>query len=307
MKTALVGYTGFVGSNIATHYNFSALYNSKNIGEAYQTNPELLIYSGVRAEKFLANSDPEKDFEAMKTAMNNIQKINPKKLVLISTVDVFKIPNGVDEKSPIDTDGLHAYGYNRYQLELWVKEMYPDSLIIRLPGLFGKNIKKNFIYDYINRVPFMLKETKMKELAQIDSELLRYYTLQKNGFYKLKPLLEDGQIALNSKFKQVGFSALNFTDSRSIFQFYDLDRLWGDIRLALDVGLKLWHPATEPISAGELYLYLTGTAFINEFSGNPPNYNYKTIHAEVFGGLDGYICDKMKIMKCIKAFVCQEH
>ncbi|MEG2500937.1 MAG: NAD(P)-dependent oxidoreductase, partial [Oscillospiraceae bacterium] len=35
MKTALVGYTGFVGSNIAAAHPFDGLYNSKNIKEAF--------------------------------------------------------------------------------------------------------------------------------------------------------------------------------------------------------------------------------------------------------------------------------
>ena len=142
--TALVGYTGFVGSNIYEAGQFDAVYNSKNIEEAYGTNPQLLIYAGLRAEKYLANHAPEKDMEMIIQAEENIRKIHPKKLVLISTIDVFRVPKDVDENSRIDTVNLHAYGYNRYQLELWVRETYPDALIVRLPGLFGKNIKKNF-------------------------------------------------------------------------------------------------------------------------------------------------------------------
>ena len=81
MKTALVGYTGFVGSNIYAAGSFDGAYNSKNIEEAYGTNPDLLIYAGLRAEKYLANNAPEKDMELIKQAEDNITKINPKKLV----------------------------------------------------------------------------------------------------------------------------------------------------------------------------------------------------------------------------------
>lgn len=62
--------------------------------------------------------------------------------MLISTIDVFKSPKNVDENAGIDTENLHAYGYNRYQLECWVRENFPDALIIRLPGLFGANLKR---------------------------------------------------------------------------------------------------------------------------------------------------------------------
>lgn len=302
MKTALVGYTGFVGSNIYAKGEFDNVYNSKNIEEAYGTNPDLLIYSGLRAEKYLANNDPAKDMELIVQAQENIEKINPKKLVLISTIDVFKDPRNVDENSRIDTENLHAYGYNRYQLELWVRDNYPDALIIRLPGLFGKNIKKNFIYDYINVIPFMLKESKFEELLMKDSELKDFYKLQDNGFYKVSVEEKDVE-KLKNKFRSLGFSALNFTDSRSIYQFYNLGRLWDDIQTALKAGITLWHPATEPVSAGELYRYLTGEEFVNELGGVPACYDYRTVHAELFGGSNGYVADKNSVMKEIEQFV----
>ena len=129
---ALVGYTGFVGSNIyaSAGNKIDVVYNSKNIEEAYNTNPDLLIYAGLRAEKYLANNAPEKDMELILQAEENITRINPKRLVLISTIDVFMVPKDVDETSEIGTENLHAYGYNRYQLELWVREKYHDALTV---------------------------------------------------------------------------------------------------------------------------------------------------------------------------------
>ena len=32
----------------------------------------------------------------------------------------------------------------------------------------------------------------------------------------------------------------------------------------MKAGIKLWHPATEPVSAGEVYEYLKGEVFIND-------------------------------------------
>lgn len=302
--TALVGYTGFVGSNIfaGAKGQIDATYNSKNIEEAYGTEPDLLIYAGLRAEKYLANNDPEKDMALIEQAEENITKIKPKKLVLISTIDVLKNPNGKDENSEIDTVDLQAYGYNRYVLEQWVRENYPDALIIRLPGLFGINIKKNFIYDFINVIPFMLKAEKFEELSAKDADLKKYYTLQDNGFYKVN-VEENDREMLKDKFRALGFSALNFTDSRSVYQFYNLARLWDDIQVALKNGIKMWHPATAPVSAAEVYEYLTGNTFSNELGGTPAYYDYKTIHDTTFGGSNGYICDKENVLREIKEFV----
>lgn len=303
---ALVGYTGFVGSNLYGTGCFDAVYNSKNITDSYGTKPDLLVYAGLRAEKYLANHDPKKDMEMIIQAEDNIQKINPQKLVLISTIDVFQEPKNVDENTEINTEHLHAYGYDRYQLERWVRDSFSDALIIRLPGLYGHNIKKNFIYDYINVIPFMLKCEKMQELLKIDSSLADFYQIQDNGFYKVTNLNNKEKELLKNKFRNLEFNALHFTDSRSIYQFYPLNRLWQDIQTALEYDIRLWHPATEPVSAGELYKYMTGDDFVNELSGNPAYYDYKTIWDKQFNGIDGYIMSKRMVLEDVKRFILDE-
>ena len=55
----LVGYTGFVGSNIYAKGQFDAVFNSKNITQAFGLQPDLLVYAGLRAEKYLANTANE--------------------------------------------------------------------------------------------------------------------------------------------------------------------------------------------------------------------------------------------------------
>lgn len=296
----LVGYTGFVGSNIDSMHNFTYRINSKNKEEAFGKNPDLLVYAGLRAEKFLANNDPAKDMETIEEAFGQIEKINPKKLVLISTVDVYKNPVDVDETTEIDTEGLAAYGLNRYRLEQMVRERYEDALIIRLPGLFGKNIKKNFIYDFINVIPSMLKADKYNELSERSNMVRDAYTDLSNGFYKCTSPSKE----LKEEFKKLGFSALNFTDSRGIFQFYNLGNLWDDINIALENNIKLLNIATEPVSVAEIYEALTnGEKFHNQVAANPPYYNYKSVHADLFGGRDGYFMGKQQILQEIIDFV----
>lgn len=300
---ALIGHTGFVGSNIYARGGIDRGFNSRNIKEAYGLRPELLIFAGLRAEKYLANSAPEKDMELIYLAEANIQKIAPENIVLISTIDVFRCTKGVNERSQIDTAGLNAYGYNRYQLELWVREHYPKALIIRLPGLFGNKIKKNFIYDIIHLIPFMLKPDKFEELAGQIPEIKQYYTKQPNGFYQCRQLSKRDQCLLCEKFQNAGFTALNFTDSRSQFQFYPLDRLWEDIQTALRHGLRLWHPATEPVSAAEIYQAVYGQEFVNYLKGVPADYDYQTVYASLFGGAGSYICDKKNVLYQLKQFI----
>lgn len=299
---ALVGYTGFVGSNLYASGTFDAAFNSKNIREAYGLHPDLLVYAGLRAEKYLANSFPEKDLALILEAEENIRRIAPEKLVLISTVDVYGDPVAVDEDSVIETEGLHPYGANRYALEMWVRKNYPDALIIRLPGLFGKNIRKNFIYDYITRIPFMLKTGKMKELSVQAPILVDYYEQLDNGFYKCRELNAPEKEMVRDIFGKLHFSALNFTDSRSVYQFYPLYRLWGDIQTALLEKILLWNPATEPVSAEEVYHFLDGGDFNNELPSCPAFYDCRTKYAALFGGGNGYIMNKQQVLEDIRIF-----
>jgi len=300
----LVGYTGFVGSNIDAAHQFTYRINSKNSSDAIGRKPDLLIYAGLRAEKYLANHEPEKDRAAILDAFERIKGIRSGKVVLISTVDVYKDPKGVDEDTPIDASDMGAYGANRYELECLVRNEFADALIIRLPGLFGKNIRKNFIYDFINVIPTMLKADKYNELASGSTLIAKSYTDMGNGFYKCSVLSEDEKrAALKEEFGKAGFSALNFTDSRGVYQFYDLRRLWSDIETALAKDIRLLNIATEPVSVAEVYGVLTGgKTFVNE-TGNVPFYDFRTKHAGVFGGKDGYICNKKEVLESIKSFV----
>lgn len=303
MISSLVGYTGFVGSNIMKNLEFDNLYNSKNIDEAFGTTPDMLVYSGVRAEKFLANNEPEKDFEIIKNAFNNIKKINPKHVVLISTIDVYKNPVNVDESTVIDIDNLQPYGFNRYQLEKMVADEFENHNIIRLPGLYGENIKKNFIYDLINVIPSMLNEEKYMELCSKNNLIKDYYVRQENGFYKCKQLVDVEREKLKEYFTNIGFSALNFTDSRGIFQFYNLTYLSEHIKVAIENNIKLLNLAVEPVSVNEIYKANKGRNFVNEVAKVVPKYDYRTKYAEIFKGKNGYIFDKQFVLEDIMKFV----
>ena len=71
-------------------------------------------------------------------------------------------------------------------------------------------------------------------------------------------------------------------------------------------GIHLWNPATEPVSAAEVYRFLTGRTFVNELSAEPAYYDYRTKHAECFGGKDGYIMTKEQVLEEIRTFVSAE-
>lgn len=301
MKTAIVGYTGFVGQNLCLSHQFNALYNSKNITDAFGTEPDLLVYAGIRAEMFTANHYPEKDLENIEGAIENIKKISPKKLVLISTISVYPIFEG-DENTVLDGNEGTAYGRNRRYLERWVEDNVKDYLIVRLPALYGQGIKKNFIFDMIHFIPALLKTQKYNNLFE-GSELSSLYQDRGDGFYKCIAETKDDRKKLRDFFEEVGFSALNFTDSRSEYQYFNLGNLWGVILKAIENNIQLLTIATEPILSSELFEYIYNKPFVNEVANVYPVEHLKSTHASVFGGKNGYLYSKQQLLDDIKLFI----
>lgn len=151
MDTALIGHTGFVGSNLARAGNFNAYYNSKNFRELASKSFDLLICAGVQAVKWIANQQPEHDWERIQVLIDVLATTNVREFVLISTIDVYSDPSaGGDEDSVIDPNANSPYGRHRYQLERWATEQFPICRIVRLPALFGPNLRKNILYDLIH-------------------------------------------------------------------------------------------------------------------------------------------------------------
>ena len=68
MKTMLVGSTGFVGGNLAASHAFDGAFHSADIERAFGARPELLVYAGLPAAKYLANTDPAGDLAVVERA-----------------------------------------------------------------------------------------------------------------------------------------------------------------------------------------------------------------------------------------------
>ena len=300
----LVGSTGFVGGNLLACHAFARAVHGSDVAAAFGAAPDLCVYAGVPAAMFLANADPQADLAVMRAARENLQKIAPRALVLISSVAVYADSRGRDEDAPMETGGLPAYGRNRLQLEAWVRQDFPDALIVRLPALYGRGLKKNFLYDLRTVTPAMLKAPKYEELAAQSTLVRDGYTAGENGFYRLNGRVDAA--ALKAFFAAGTFNALSFTDSRSRYQYYDLRRLWDDIRTALGAGLTLVHLATPPVSAAEVYTAVTGeTGWRNELPRPPFDYDLHSRHAALLGGQGDYLCTRQQELDDICRFMAQ--
>ena len=148
---AIVGYSGFVGSNLLQFYKFDYFYNSKNFHEAKYKSFNLLFFCGIPAIKWKANKYPNEDTQIIENIKKIVKTINVNKIILVSTIDVYEIVNNeYDEDYKIEFNKNHTYGRNRFLFEEFIISNFENYNIIRLPGLYGKGLKKNIIYDILN-------------------------------------------------------------------------------------------------------------------------------------------------------------
>ena len=150
MRNALIGCSGFVGTTLAQQFKFDRFFRSANISDIDDQSFALVVCAAAPAQKWIANKNPQADLDNLQALMRHIETIKCEIFVLISTVDVFGHPVGVDENSLVAEHDLHPYGLHRRRLEVFVQERFRHNLIIRLPGLVGTGLRKNAIFDLLN-------------------------------------------------------------------------------------------------------------------------------------------------------------
>ena len=147
---ALIGATGFVGGTLLRDRAFQATFNTSNIETIRGRRFDQVVCAGVTAVKWLANKEPERDWEGISRLMACLADVTADRLVLISTIDVYQETAGRSEPDAPPAAGLHPYGLHRLRLEAFVRQRFANSTIVRLPALFGTGLRKNAIFDMIH-------------------------------------------------------------------------------------------------------------------------------------------------------------
>ena len=150
MADSLIGYSGFVGSTLLRQTAFDDLYRSTNISNIDGRSFETVVCAGAPAQKWRANADPEADRAQIEGLIGHLESITCVRMILISTVDVFAVPDHVDETTTVDETQLEPYGLHRRMLERFVQDSFDEHLVVRLPGLVGPGLRKNVVFDLLN-------------------------------------------------------------------------------------------------------------------------------------------------------------
>lgn len=150
MAHALVGHTGFIGSNLARQHSFTHLYNSRNIQDIRGRRFDLVVCAGVSAVKWWANQHPAEDLARIDALLEELKTIEAARVVLMSSVDVYPVLGGVDETFDCHSRPNHPYGTHRLHVEDVLCDRFDDVTVVRIGGVFGPGLKKNVIYDLLH-------------------------------------------------------------------------------------------------------------------------------------------------------------
>ena len=235
-NTALIGHTGFVGSNLMQQGQFTACFNSRNITDIAGQSFDTIVCAGVQAVKWKANKEPEADWRGIEGLLAPLSTVNAQRFILISTIDVYANPDGETEDVPPPAEN-HAYGRHRAKVEDFVRERFANHHIIRLPGLFGAGLKKNVIFDL----------------------------LHDNGLDVIQPL--------------------------SSFQYYLLKHLTEDLHKVVNQQIRLLNLATEPVQTRAIIEAYASDKMVGTKAGPPARYDFRSKHAALWGGHNGYLYD----------------
>lgn len=310
MRSGLVGHTGFVGKLLAEAKTFDAYYSSSNIADIAGHHFGTLVCAAAPATMWEANQNPQADAANIDRLVRALRSADVERLVLISTIAVLDDPSAGYDETTARYETTRAYGRNRRHLEEMLSEHFAGIHILRLPALFGKGLKKNFVFDLINPVPSFIRREKMEEtigrFAAANKELLaQFYAWDERlGMWALdRTGLNASPVrpSLTEAFAGIGFVARNFTNSRSCFQFYNVHRLAEDIDRVIESGIRTVNLCTEPMQATTICEALTGKGYDNDI---PPLVleDMRSSHSAILGGPDPYLFSRNAVLDELKSF-----
>jgi hypothetical protein len=261
----LIGYSGFVGSNINLQFNFNEFYNSINISKIKNKNFDLLICAGAPGSMLHANADTESDKNSINILIENLKNVRSKKFILISSIAVYENMGLCQNEDSRSFEIKNEYGKNRKYLEDACAEIFENLIILRLPALFGNSLKKNFIYDILNPIPSYFTFNKYEELQSL---LSKRDFVSLNRFYKSSHILNmmelnrdkfnvsDKKKYFEETINDLNVSSISLHSKQSTFQFYNLLNFKEDLKIIMKNNIALINLVNEPISTGELYKFI---------------------------------------------------
>lgn len=313
-RNCLIGHTGFVGGTLTEQTSFAAQFNSGTIANISGQDFDTVVCAAAPGSMFEANKFPDRDELQVRALIDRLSSINAKRFVLISSIAVLADFAAGDDEGTTAFQDVLAYGRHRRALESFVEERFADNLVVRLPALFGHRLRKNFIFDLLNPVASMLTDAKLADLsASLDGALAAwlktlYYWDPVTGMFKVDRTKLDSdprRPALEEAVTDLGFSAAQFHNPETTYQYYDISGLWSDIGAASAAGLSHIHLVSEPLRAARIHERLTGRA-MPDSGARLHHEDMHTRHADLWGRTGRYLDDADSVLDRLAGFFAAE-
>jgi len=310
LKNCLIGHTGFVGGILSQQTTFSAHLNSKTISDIQNETWDTVVCAAAPGSMFQANKTPQRDQEQIQALIDRLATAKTDRFILISSIAVLADFAGGDDETTTSFQNALAYGRHRRLLEAFVEDHFANSLIVRLPALFGPGLRKNFIFDLLNPVPSMLPKAKLADLSgQVTTELANclaelYAHDPVTDMLKIdrEKLADDPRKSdLEQAVADLGFSATQFHNPETTYQYYDMSRLWSDIAIASAAGLSHIHLVSEPLKAATIHQRLTGKP-MPETGARLHNEDMRTRHSALWQTTGPYMTDAETTLDSLATF-----
>ena len=144
--------------------------------------------------------------------------------------------------------------------------------------------------------PYGLHRRHLEEFvaAHFDASIVRLPALYGPGLKK------------NAIFDLLHDNEVHKVDSRGVFQFYGVERLWADLEIVIAEELPVVHLVTEPVSIADVAREAFGMEFHNEVAPVPARYDLHTRYADLFGGREPYVEDGDRVLARLREYVAAE-
>lgn len=145
----VVGANGFVGSNLVRLLSNAVPISRHDLNAGISINFDVVVVAAPSATKWLIDSNPHEDLVNVRNLASQVARIRTNQIIHLSTIDVFVNKTADSEISARST--APGYGGNRALFEDLLLAGCSNVLVRRLPGLYGRGLKKNLIFDLMNR------------------------------------------------------------------------------------------------------------------------------------------------------------
>ena len=159
MRIYLIGSNGFVASGFKEffklkNYKFYPI-NKNNYNKYKNTSCDILINAAGNSSTILAKKNFFKSYNKnINSIIRSLKDFKFNEYVLISSTLIYNDVSSkrmTKENTIIDIDKLDNYGFFKIIAEQIVKRSVNQYLIIRTSGLVGAKLKKNVVYDILNK------------------------------------------------------------------------------------------------------------------------------------------------------------